>query len=127
LRHLSRDSGMIERMNTTKKPHVFIVRTQQFIERKRAAYLKLPRLVQLLAILFTFFVGFIGLTIILLLPEIGAPLLLGSLGVLSFEFKWAERLLLRVVQLFGSKAFMSVLALIAFAVVIILALVWFNR
>jgi hypothetical protein len=77
--------------------------------------------------LVTFFAAVIGLAIILLLPEIGAPLLLASLAVLSFEFAWAERLLLRVMRLFGSKKFMSVLALIAFILVILFALMWLNR
>jgi len=106
---------------------IFIVRIQHFIDGKRASYGKLPRVLQLLIVLATFITTILSLAIILILPEIGAPLLLLSLGVLSFEFGWAERLLLRVMSLFGNKIFIRILTVVAFVIVIALAVIWFNR
>lgn len=66
----------------------------------------------------------VGLIVTLPLPELGIPLILISLGVLSFQHKWAERLLTYCEELFAKKVF-KIIGLVASVIVALtLVLLW---
>lgn len=76
------------------------------------------------------FIGFfsiiliVGLVIVLPLPELGIPLILISLGVLSFKYKWAKQLLSYFEKLFSNKVVKIVGLVVGLILVLVSVLLW---
>lgn len=68
----------------------------------------------------------LGIIALIPLPEIGIPLVLISLSVLSFKYKWAEQLLNSFEKLFAKKAVKISLLVIGIVVVSFLVLLWLR-
>jgi hypothetical protein len=66
-------------------------KVEAYLERLRPKYAALPRHQRLLITTISFIGIALGILLLLPLPELGIPLALVNLGVLSFEYSWAER------------------------------------
>jgi len=67
-----------------------------------------------------------GLIVLLPLPEIGIPLVLISLSVLSFQYKWAEQLLNYFEDTFSNKTIKTLLLVIGVIVISVLVVLWLQ-
>ncbi len=79
-----------------------------YIESKRSSYVQLSVVVKGFIITIAFIIGFVGLLLFFTPPpffDLGVVLLLLSLSVLSFQFKWAHGLLVYITKKLSDKTF----------------------
>lgn len=99
---------------------------EEYIEEKKQKYVKLPAFSKIPVIFLAFISFIVGFVLILPLPEAGVPLSIIGLGVLSFEYKWAETLLIKLIAFIKDKKKRRT-ALIVGTILLVLIILYFLR
>ncbi len=100
----------------------------RYLDARQAAYIRLPRFMQISITAITFVFGVTGVILTFSpISDAGVLIVLIALSILSFEFAWARRSLDYLLKLLRNKRAMTVLGIIAVVALAVILYLGFHH